>query len=369
MSKHKYALFSKLPGVGTLINIWRREEQARPGYRLMGQALAHPEPYPIDMYPFLDLPESMLDVDGVLFEPAHGKQPAIYQPTSIAQYALAHWNAYLVKEEDEHRRAFLAQAIWLQAHEVLLTNGSGCWPILSPLPGIALPGPWLSALTQGSVISVFVRAYQLTQGSTFLDAARRAVRSFEHDILDGGISAPIGSDGVFFEGVAAYPATHILSDFLLALLGLYDYLYVTKDSAIEALIQRAVTTLHTLIDAFDSGYWSYYDLAHRQPATRFYHELHIILLEALANYTGCQHCATLAARWRGYMRSPWCQLRYFLRISPTRTLSREAVLRDNVRVSESGGSPMRPGTDMMRVCVPITAFPVPGGMRSVLAGV
>src|SRR5579859_574691 len=212
MGKHTYALFSNLPGVRRLINSWRRVEQAGPGYRLMGQALAHPEllPYPIDMYLLLEQPIDALDVDGVPYEATPGMQSGNYQSTNIAQYALAHWNASLLNGEDEHQRAFLTQASWLLTHEVKLANGSGGWPVSLASPGSALAGPRLSALTQGQVTSVFVRAYQLTQEGAFLEAARRAVRSFELDILDGGISAPIGTNGLFFEGVAAYPATHIL---------------------------------------------------------------------------------------------------------------------------------------------------------------
>ncbi|HLZ59296.1 MAG TPA: D-glucuronyl C5-epimerase family protein [Ktedonosporobacter sp.] len=397
-----------LPVVRTLVNIGRnwREERAKPCYRLMGVALAHPEllPYPIDMFPLLDLPFGTLDASGVLYNAPRGARPAAYQPTSIAQYALAHWDAYLMNGEDQHQQAFMIQARWLLAHENRLANGIGCWPIPFANPGYDISGPWLSALTQGNVISVFTRAYQLTQENAFLEAARRAVRSFELDILDGGISAPIGNDGVFFEEVAAYPAAHILNGYLLALFGLYDYVHFTKDSAIEALIQRSVTTLHTLIDGFDASYWSYYDLVHRRPAIWFYHSLHVILLEALAEYSGCEHCARLATRWGGYLRSPWCRLRYFLHSrsiayiqTPLATQLRRLLTPKPVDqpkpashpkqvdppkqvdlskppadLSATGQSlnPTKPAAPLSKqVCIPITAFPVPGGMRSVLAGV
>src|SRR5438552_157577 len=81
--------------------------------------------------------------------------------------------------------------------------------------------PWLSALTQGNCVSVLVRAYQLTDEEIFLKVARRAIRSFELDIQNGGVSVFVGDDGIFFEEVAVSPAAHILNGYILALFGLY----------------------------------------------------------------------------------------------------------------------------------------------------
>src|SRR5260221_5480620 len=94
------------------------------------------------------------------------------------------------------------------------SDDAGGWPISSPHPDIPTKGRWLSALTQGNALSVLVRAYQLTSEQPFLDAAQRVIRTFERDILDGGVSAPVGSNGVFFEEVAVYPAVHKLSGFI-----------------------------------------------------------------------------------------------------------------------------------------------------------
>ena len=98
--------------------------------------------------------------------------------------------------------------------------------------------PWLSALTQGNAVSVLVRAYRLTHEEVFLQVARRAMRTFELDIRDGGVSTSIGEDGVFFEEFAVYPASHVLNGYILALFGLYDYADLTGDTRVAALIRR-----------------------------------------------------------------------------------------------------------------------------------
>jgi hypothetical protein len=303
---HRQKLWRALPVIGIFAWEWEvwRKDQAQPCFRLMPklQDSSVPPPYPIDMWPLLDLPGQLLDETGVPFTLPTDVLPGFYHPTDIAQYALVNWNTYLKTRYEKLRQAFMIQARWLIEHETLITADAGGWPIPFPNSEFYAPKPWLSALTQGVGISVLVRAYQLTGEDVFLQVARRAARTFEMDILDGGVSCGVGDDGIFFEEVAAYPAAHILNGYILSLFGLYDYLALMNDARIHALIQRSLATLHTLIDDFDLGYGSRYDLLSKSPTSRFYHALHVTLLEALAQYSGCQHCVTLAARWASYQR-------------------------------------------------------------------
>src|SRR5258706_180426 len=156
--------------------------------------------FPVDMSSFLVLPHCTFDAAGVPYQ----VNPAGYHPATIAHHALAHWNRYLATGAGTHREALLAQANWLVEHQVRIGEAAGGWPTSLPHPDVPTRGPWLSASTQGSAISVLLRAYQLTREEVFLVAAQRAVRTFEQDILDGGVSAPVGENGVFFEEVAVY---------------------------------------------------------------------------------------------------------------------------------------------------------------------
>jgi hypothetical protein len=174
-------------------------------------------------------------------------------PTTIAQYALVHWNKYCTTNDEDHCDAFLKQAYVLVGQETPIGDASG-WPISFYSPVVRNDISCLSALTQGLGISVLVRAYQISHEDVFLELAHRIVRTFEKDILDGGVSAPIGVDGIFFEEVAVYPATHALIGFIFALFGLYDYLALNSNIQIEKLLHRSLKTLHNLIDAFDTGF-------------------------------------------------------------------------------------------------------------------
>ncbi|MEO6890429.1 MAG: D-glucuronyl C5-epimerase family protein [Ktedonobacteraceae bacterium] len=331
---------------------------ALPGTRQEG--IAALAPYPPDMAVFLAPPRCAFNDEGV---PYHLK-PVGYHPSTIVYYALAQWNAYLITHEELHRQRFLAQAHWLVEQEVRTGADASGWPVSFPRPDSHVSGSWLSASAQGCALSVLVRAYQLTHEELFLEVAQRAMRSFERDILDGGVSAPVGEKGVFFEEVAVYPATHALSGCIFALIGLHEWqLYSGSPLAIEGLIARAVSTLRDLLAAFDAGFWTYTHLLHKPLASASDLALQIALLEALASYDGCEYCASVAARWRSYQTRAGSRLRYLV---TSRAISARQALWGRVRAALFPAPQASPVT---RVCVAVTAFPVTGGIRAVLAGV
>lgn len=321
--------------------------------------------YPIDMFPLLAGLSQTRDDTGVFC--SISSDTATYHPVQIAQFALAHWNAYLVDGNNEHKNAFLAQASWLLAHQSRFANDRGGWLVPSRLPNHREPQYLLSALAQGNAISVLIRAYQLTGEDAFLQSASYAVRTFELDILDGGVNSPIGEDGLFFEEFAAYPAQHVLSGYILALFGLYDYVAVTQDSKIQSLIEHSLTAFHSLIDEFDAGYWTYTELLHKRLASQFQHALHILLIKTLTGYTNCEHCTKMTMRWTRYQYSIKNYLHYY--VMKHTTACYDHTLKHLQRHLLFRVPDLSAHLSPASVCVPIPAFPFQGGMRGVLASV
>ncbi|HLW01586.1 MAG TPA: glycosyltransferase [Ktedonobacterales bacterium] len=322
--------------------------------------------YPLDAASLLALVPNTLARQGT---PQEGRVPhqasSGPQATLVAQEALVAWNICLATGDEEQRTAFLTKAVWLREQATLLADDLAGWPVLTRVATLSEPVPLLSATAQGLALSVLVRAYQMTSDDTFWRLARRAVRAFERDIFDGGVCAPIGDAGVFFEEAAAYPASHRLCACLVGLYSLHEYLVVADDANIADLVRRALQTISTLA-AFDAGYWSRADLASRWLASPAVHALHIALLKALADASGDAAWAALAARWAGYQRHLSSRLRYFLssKARLVRKMCGGWLQRRFLRgvVAAQQESPRK-------VCVPITAFPVAGGMRAVLAGI
>lgn len=322
-------------------------------------------PYPVDVEPLLTAQRILLDAQGVPYHPFPQQTDGAYQPATIAQHGLICWDAYLAGGDDADRESFLTQANWLLEHEVLAHAGMSCWPVPRARPVYAAPASSLCALTQGTVTSVLVRAHRLLGDSRYLEAARRAVRALGRDILDGGVASGEDRGAAFFEEVAVYPAAHILSGHLFALLGLHEYHTLTADPDAADLLARGHATLHSYLRDFDTGYWSRHDLLTRRLATPLYHALHVTQLQALAHLLDCARCAEQAARWH---RDDEQRL-HRLRAGATHYAHAvaEGVSR---RVQRARfGPPAEPqAAERLRVCVPITAFPFQGGMRTIMTG-
>lgn len=349
-------------------------------------AISALHPYPMDMSQFLVLP---LHQSGGAGRGPWGGAAINQAPTedaaAVAQYALAHWNLYLETNEEQHRLVFLAQARWLVAREMRIGGDTVGWPIL-----LADTKEWaalqpaqerreddgkegrrcLSAVAQGCVLSVLVRAYGLTHEEVFLETAHYTVRTFERDILDGGVSASVGSDGIFFEEVAAYPAAHSLPGLLFALFGLYDYVALSGDAHVEQLIACGLRALHELLGEFDTGFWTRANLLSRRLASPDELALQTMLLEALAKETDCEQCMRTALRWKGYQQQWSARLRYRIR-SWVAAVGRRFGLwvRGMVFPLASAGSSSSTGTDRLHVCIPVTSFPFTGGILTVLEGI
>src|ERR1700757_1142605 len=95
-----------LPLIGYIVSEWQlwHAERTASCYALAPMSKDSSEllPYAIDMWPVLSLPFGVLDEAGVPYTRATTMFPAGYHPTDIAQYALAHWNAYLSTGDEKH---------------------------------------------------------------------------------------------------------------------------------------------------------------------------------------------------------------------------------------------------------------------------
>ena len=294
--------------------------------------------------------------------PSHPLDYSLSNITTSLQHALAQWNVFVDSNLEECRDLFLLSAEWLVEHIVYIDTNVGGWPIkISLADGRKVSA--LSASVQGQAISILIRAYQATQQRKFLDVARLAVETFKRDILDGGICAPIGEDGNFFEELAVYPASHSLSGLLFALLGLYEYLTTMDDAAVEKQIERSNRTMHTLLQEFDTGFWVYSDLLAQKLATPEQLALYCQLFKGIVEYSDCAHCRRLISHSERYQKS--FTSRFAHHIANLGVACSTHIL-SQIRSKLFPGQAV---TSLLRVCVPVTAFPIAGGMRTVITNI
>lgn len=288
--------------------------------------------------------------------------------------ALQRWNQYLRLGDARDLAVFLSVADSIVGQHRLVGDEVAVWPVLRPCPEYCAPGPWLSASVQGLAVSVLLRAHQITGDVRYFDLAERGVCAFERDILDGGVCAPALVAGNYFEDVAVYPAAHVLEGHILALLALRDFLTACggkQAAGLGSLLDRGHETLHILLDAYDTGAWTRDDLLHRRLDSLRGHRHRLELLRRMAEGVGCDECRTVARRWDEYTSSLGYILRRLLAQGAERVRARGvlAARRTILGQRTARRQLIEERGSRTRVCIPITAFPIAGGMRSVVSGI
>ncbi len=310
--------------------------------------------YPVNMSEFLMLHKYAKDEQGIPFL----EYNAEYRPATITQYALAHWNAYIATRDESHCLTFLAQVRWLIEHVVYVDEAVCGWPSTF----VYSQNCWFSATTQGTALSVLLRAYLITGVREYRTLAEHVFGTFERDILDGGISTSTGEDGLFFEEVAVYPATHGLLGELFALLSLFEYKNMMRPLEADTLLERAMAALHLYLDAYDTGYWATTDLLQHSLASPAELTLQIQLLRTLGQSASSMPCILSAERWHHYMQKS--RMRYEMQ-NRWQQATNKFVQCVRAIVLPVQSQPMR----VTKVCIALTAFPVTGGIRAVMAGI
>ena len=226
--------------------------------------------YYISVEPWDDL----FDDNGIPLVDLGGNTEPQYDPTIIAQHAIANYDMYLESCDDEYKEIFINQADWLLENLAVRDIGNFyAWEYrFDHQPSdvsVEMKTPWISAVAQSQGISVLLRAYGLTDDDKYLHAANNALEAFEKTIAQGGITY-IDADGQYwYEEYPSSPPSHVLNGFIYALFGLYDLYQTTGDTKALTLFDRGVETLEENLGEYDTGSWSKYYLPAEWGSCRF----------------------------------------------------------------------------------------------------
>ena len=146
-------------------------------------------------------------------------------------------------------------------------------------------------MTQGAVLTLFVRLYSATAEQRWRMAAdstfatfvqRRSARRPWTVLVDRWQSRRY----LWFEEYAKKPPTQVLNGHIYALFGVYDYARATGKGAAMRVFDGGATTVRHQVDRFRvPGGISYYSLrVHAQYSS--YHCIHIGMLKLLTRMTG-----------------------------------------------------------------------------------
>jgi len=188
---------------------------------------------------------------------------------------------------------------WLEKSATVRKDGAVVWsnPFDLLEGATLLCAPWLSADTQGKVISALVRAHRLTKRAGLLELLRGSSRIFELTLEDGGVRIPLTRGALYTERPGT-PLPVILDGFQTALLGLYDLAMETKDPRVEKLFREGIDGLKLMLPQWNyRGKWSWYG-ARAYLCPPAYHKLNCLQMMTLGRLTLDQTLAHRAQSWR-----------------------------------------------------------------------
>ena len=223
---------------------------------------------------------------------------AVYWPSYIAWYGLVQLGHYLRRGDEANLGAFLKQISWLEENAVVRSDGAVVWPMNFDYPNgaVLLKAPWISAYTQGLVISALVRAWRLTKRSQLLELLKNSAKVFELDVKDSGVRVALDGHFLYTE-IPGGPLPGILDGFMTSLIGLFDLYSETGDPVVGRLFEEGIAGLKYALPRWDYGRkWSWYGCrAYLSPPA--YHNLNCLLLEVLGRLSQEPGLADYARRW------------------------------------------------------------------------
>ena len=273
-------------------------------------------PYYIDYNSRLgeDFSEYKFDDQGVPFSRLHYQPNWKYNPITVCQYGLYHFNKYLRTASQKSKILFLNQANWLVKNASPGPNKSLIWSYLFDIEYYQIKAPWISGMAQGQALSVLLRAHQLTGEKKYLTTARLVWRIFNVESKMGGIISKFPDGSPVIE---EYPLTSgisgVLNGFIFAVFGIYDFSLYSEEKAAQEKFTQFINSLKANLNRYDNGFWSYYDLfTPLRLTSKTYHRLHLEQLKALYNITGDEFFQDYYLRWHKYSTSNKCNLQWFL---------------------------------------------------------
>lgn len=219
-----------------------------------------------------------------------------YYPISIGQYGLAVFDTFIKTPSEDKKNHFIRIADWFLLNKIEEPARGTFWLTDIPKPEYKVSKPWVSAFTQSRAISILLRAWQITGKSDYFNAAAGALKIYEIEHFNGGVTVTL-NNCKFFEEYPAEKPTMVLDGHIFSLLGLYDFYRATKELFPEEsekslqLFNEGVNGLLSLIKEYDMGFWLKFNLCkmdhypETDPCTIGYLRLIVLQLKLLFKLT------------------------------------------------------------------------------------
>ena len=235
----------------------------------------------------------------------------VYNPVGVANHGLFLYNDLIENANRlafgvDRRAAFDKQVFWLIKNKTGKGNMS-FWYHNYPAFAHGCKPPWKSALTQGLILSLLLRACHLTESEEISGLAERVANSMKTPTSEGGFLY-VDDNGDYWYQEYMGNFGYVLNGFIFSIWGMYDYYLYSKDEECKMIFDKCIDTLRKNLKRYDwrmgIAKWSVYDLKDKNPVELVYHKLHVSLLRDLYTITKEEFLLDYANRWEGYISQP-----------------------------------------------------------------
>lgn len=234
----------------------------------------------------------------------HGEEKSIqYNPVTIAQYALANYEQYLLTQEDKYKTTFLTQAEYLRNNFDVIDEDMVGFPYHFPMASYGLEPVWYSGMAQGQVISVLARAYLLTHDETILLLIEKVNNFMLYPVSEGGTLTYTPEGNVWIEEYPSKEPSLVLNGFVLSVLGIYDYTRLfPEDSEVYQIYSSLLKSLKESLKYYDTGSWLKYGRLKGNLVSRPYMKFQVRQMKQLFAVTNDSYFDSIATKWESYLQ-------------------------------------------------------------------
>jgi hypothetical protein len=270
--------------------------------------------YPYDFSANLQdsLAGTKFDSEGIPLQYMKGLGYRYYWIT-ISRYAIAQHALFLRTADQKHRDLFLRICRWLSERAETCPHEGMVWYHYFGQPFYKLTSPWLSGMAQSRSVSIFLRAWELTDDEKYIQYAQKASVPFMYMVPEGGVAAHFPDGTLGFEEWGTPTPSLSLNGFMASIIGIDELCQIMNDQKSQRLLDNALEGLNSNLKEYDTGYWTLYDLWRpRRLASRNYHQVHLDWLAIFFRRWKDPLYDETASRWRRYQSSPMSHTKWFI---------------------------------------------------------
>jgi len=203
--------------------------------------------------------------------------PAItrFNSTIVANYAIKYAQQFLENSDSTYYKKFLNCVQFLKDSVTQQNNltfyqfnwQQGWYPNISP--------PFISSMTNGRAIEVFLYAYQFTNNNYYLQFAKNLLHAFYITVQNNGFAYKLNDSAWWYEEIAKPNVTtpYILDGHIYAIQGIQKLWLTTKSDSALYLFEKGINALKLKLPSYNAGKGEIYYDAHQHKADKKYHKI------------------------------------------------------------------------------------------------